>query len=59
MDAAGGDADDAPACVFGGPPPPDERLMAELRRCFAPEVTAVSEYLGRDLVSLWGYDRLD
>ena len=34
----------------------DEGLMLELRRRFKPEVVAVSEYLGRDLVSLWGYD---
>jgi hypothetical protein len=44
--------------VVGAPPPPDEGLMLELRRRFAPEVVALSEYLGRDLVSLWGYDRL-
>ncbi len=44
--------------VFDAPPPPDERLMAQLRERFAPEVAALSEYLGRDLVSLWGYDRL-
>jgi hypothetical protein len=37
-------------------PPPDEELMDELRRRFKPEVVAVSELLGRDLVSLWGYD---
>ena len=37
---------------------PDEQLIAELRRRFAPEVHALSEYLDRDLVSLWGYDRL-
>ena len=30
--------------------------MDELRRRFKPEVVAVSELLGRDLVSLWGYD---
>jgi hypothetical protein len=44
--------------VFDSPAPADERLMSELRRRFAPEVVALSEYLGRDLVSLWGYDRL-
>ena len=38
--------------------PPDERLMQELRQRFKPEVLALSEYLDRDLVSLWGYDRL-
>ncbi len=32
--------------------------MAELRRRYKPEVAALSEYLGRDLVALWGYDRL-
>jgi len=45
--------------VFGAPPPPDERFNRELRRRFKGEVAALSEYLGRDLVSLWGYDRLD
>ena len=44
--------------VFGEPPLPDERLMLELRSRFAPEVSALSEYLGRDLVSLWGYGGL-
>jgi len=38
------------------PPPADEALTAELRRSFAGEVHAVSEYLGRDLATLWGYD---
>jgi hypothetical protein len=37
---------------------PDEQLTRELRRRFAPEVQALSEYLDRDLVSLWGYDRI-
>ncbi len=45
--------------VHGAPKPPDEELMRELRRRFAPEVVALSSYLGRDLVSEWGYDRLD
>jgi Sulfotransferase domain len=40
-------------------PAPDEQLMLELRRRFKPEVEAVSEYLGRDLVTLWGYDKID
>jgi Sulfotransferase domain len=39
------------------PSPPDERLMMELRRRFMPEVVALSEYLDRDLITLWGYDR--
>lgn len=45
--------------VFDEPEPPDEELMRELRRRYKPEVVALSEYLGRDLVSLWGYDQLD
>ena len=45
--------------VFAPPRPPDERLMAELRRRFKPEVLAASEHLGRDLVGLWGYDDVD
>jgi hypothetical protein len=45
--------------TYGEPPPPDEQFMLELRRRFEPEVAAMSEYLGRDLVSLWGYDKLD
>jgi hypothetical protein len=44
--------------VYGEPPAPDEDAVAELRRRFAPEVAALSEYLGRDLVALWGYDGL-
>ncbi|HSZ06358.1 MAG TPA: sulfotransferase [Solirubrobacteraceae bacterium] len=42
--------------VYTRPSAPDERMMLELRRRFKPEVQALSEYLGRDLVSLWGYD---
>jgi hypothetical protein len=42
--------------LFGSPRPADEQLMHELRRRFKPEVEAVSEYLDRDLVKLWGYD---
>jgi hypothetical protein len=44
--------------IFSVPPPPDERLMLELRRRFEPEVQALGEYLGRDMVSFWGYDDL-
>jgi len=44
--------------VVGAPPPPEESLMAELRRRYRGEVEALSEYLDRDLVGLWGYDRL-
>jgi Sulfotransferase family len=42
--------------VYSSEPfPPDELLMMELRRRFFPEVVALSQYLDRDLVSLWGY----
>jgi hypothetical protein len=41
--------------VYGKPPPGDERLTLELRARFKPEVVALSEYLDRDLVTLWGY----
>ena len=44
--------------VFAAPRPPDESLMLELRRRFKGEVEALSEYLGRDLVGLWGYDNI-
>jgi hypothetical protein len=44
--------------VFGRPEPPDEQLMRELRVRFKGDVEALSEYLGRDLVALWGYDEL-
>jgi hypothetical protein len=37
----------------------DEDLVLELRQRFKPEVVALSEYLGRDLVALWGYDKLE
>jgi hypothetical protein len=43
----------------GAPRPADEQLMRELRQRFKSEVLAASEYLDRDLVRLWGYDRLD
>jgi Sulfotransferase family len=45
--------------LYTTPRPPDEHFMIELRRRFKGEVVALSEYLGRDLVSLWGYDVLD
>jgi hypothetical protein len=45
--------------LFGRPHPPDDELMLELRRRYKPEVVALSEYLDRDLVSLWGYGNLD
>ncbi|HSZ06386.1 MAG TPA: sulfotransferase [Solirubrobacteraceae bacterium] len=42
--------------LYSAPPPPDEQLMRELRVRFNDEVVALSEYLGRDLVTFWGYD---
>ncbi|MGH2854432.1 MAG: sulfotransferase family protein [Solirubrobacteraceae bacterium] len=42
--------------VYREPPPPDRQLMLELRRRFKGEVVALSDYLGRDLVTQWGYD---
>jgi hypothetical protein len=42
--------------VYGSAPAPDAKLTLELRRRFKPEVVALSEYLNRDLVGLWGYD---
>jgi hypothetical protein len=45
--------------VYRQPPPPDETFMLELRRRFKGEVVALGEHLGRDLVTLWGYDRVD
>jgi hypothetical protein len=43
--------------LFRAPEPADELLIARLRERFAPEVREISDYLGRDLVSRWGYDR--
>jgi len=44
--------------VYTKPPPLDAEFMLELRRRFKPEVLALSEYLERDLVKLWGYDSI-
>jgi hypothetical protein len=38
------------------PPPVDAQLMLELRARFKGEVTALSDYLKRDLLSFWKYD---
>jgi len=45
--------------VYSDPQPPDEALMTELRARFRSEVVALSDYLGRDLTSLWIDDRHD
>jgi hypothetical protein len=44
--------------VMGDAPALDEDFAMELRRRFKGEVVALSDYLGRDLVSLWGYDKV-
>jgi len=44
--------------VYTKPPPLDTEFMLELRRRFKGEVLALSEYLDRDLVKLWGYDSI-
>jgi hypothetical protein len=45
--------------VYGKPRSGDADFMLELRRRFKGEVVALSEYLGRDLVRLWGYHDVD
>jgi Sulfotransferase family len=45
--------------LYTKPPAADVEFMLELRRRFKPEVVALSEYLGRDLVGLWGYDTIN
>jgi Sulfotransferase family len=44
--------------VYTQPGAPDDELMQDLRRRFKGEVVALSDYLGRDLVTLWGYDNV-
>jgi hypothetical protein len=44
--------------IYDDPYPTDGEIMLELRRRFKPEVVATSEYIGRDLVTLWGYDNV-
>jgi signal recognition particle subunit SEC65 len=38
--------------------PADEGVMRALRERFKGEVEAASEYVGRDLTALWGYERI-
>jgi hypothetical protein len=45
--------------VRAAPKAPDERFMLELRRRFKGEVQALSEFMERDLVRLWGYDGIE
>jgi hypothetical protein len=44
--------------VFAPARPPDPAVMRRLRVRYKDQVVAASEYLGRDLVTLWGYDDL-
>jgi hypothetical protein len=41
---------------LGAPLAADEKVMQELRVRFKDEVVALSAYLERDMVKLWGYD---
>jgi hypothetical protein len=47
----------AKRAVARKPRPADQVLTGELRRRFEGEVVAASDYLQRDLVGLWGYER--
>jgi hypothetical protein len=42
--------------VYAEPQAPDQRLTSELRARYRGEVEALSDYLDRDLLRLWGYD---
>jgi hypothetical protein len=42
--------------VHAKPRAPDPALMLEIRRRYKPEVEALTEYLDRDLITLWGYN---
>ncbi|HEY0515476.1 MAG TPA: sulfotransferase [Solirubrobacteraceae bacterium] len=44
--------------VFASPKAEDEQLMSELRERYRGEVEALSEYLDRDLLALWGHERV-
>jgi hypothetical protein len=44
--------------LYAEAPPVDAELMTRLRRRSYDEVVELSKYLDRDLVALWGYDRL-
>ncbi|HEY2719410.1 MAG TPA: hypothetical protein VGI52_07250, partial [Solirubrobacteraceae bacterium] len=41
--------------TYASPQPLDDRLAVELRQRFEPEVAALAEHLGRDLLLEWGY----
>ncbi len=42
--------------VYKRAPQPDAAFLRDLRRHLKPEVQALGEHLGRDLVRLWGYE---
>ena len=42
--------------AYAPPQAPDEQFMRELRSRYRDEVVALGEYLGRDFLTLWGYD---
>lgn len=44
--------------IEGKPHKPDAALMKRLRLRYKPEVEALADHLGRDLIKLWGYDAL-
>jgi Sulfotransferase domain len=44
--------------IYAAPAALDERFADELRRRFKHEVVGLSEYMGRDLVTLWGFDHI-
>lgn len=44
--------------LYAEAPPVDPELITQIRRRSHDEVVALSKYLDRDLVTLWGYDRL-
>ena len=45
--------------LYESPPEPDRSCMRELRRGLEGEVRSLGEYLDRDLITLWGYDRVE
>ncbi|MGH9169507.1 MAG: hypothetical protein ACRD0Z_01305 [Acidimicrobiales bacterium] len=42
--------------LYTPPQPVDDELMDEIRRHARTEVEKLSEYTGRDLLSLWKYE---
>jgi hypothetical protein len=44
--------------LYERPPPAEREAMLALRRRYESEVVAFSEYMQRDLVAFWGYERL-